>query len=180
MKYDDRNFDPNDDSTHVEPLFTSKRRGTVENRIWAKLIDFFIIQTFLFIVYSLFGSNWMLLLAPMLWSIVDLFNEGQSPGKWLLGLHLVDSLGAPYPKFSNCLIRNLPFLFLSVSIFYFDTFLGFASVILSILLLLLESYFVLLVQSGIRIGDVLSTTKVQDYRDQHMQFIEQYLKEDLD
>jgi hypothetical protein len=78
------------------------------------------------------------------------------------------------------LIRNLPFLFLSVSVFYFDTFLGFASVILSILLLLLETYFVLLVQSGIRIGDVLSTTKVQDYRDQHMQFIEQYLKEDLD
>lgn len=180
MKYESKNFDFNDDSTSVEPLFTSKRRGTVENRIWAKLIDFFIIQVLLFVIYSLFGSNWMLLLAPIFWTIIDLLNEGQSPGKWLLGLHVVDSLGAPLPKFSNCLIRNLPFLFLSVSVFYFDTFFGFASVILSILLLLLEAYFVLLVQSGIRIGDVLSTTKVQDFRDQHMQFIEQYLKEDLD
>jgi uncharacterized RDD family membrane protein YckC len=180
MKYEPKNFDLSEDSTPVEPLFTSKRRGTVENRIWAKLIDFFIIQAFLFIFYSLLGSNWMLLLAPIFWTVMDLVNEGQSPGKWLLGLHVVDSLGAPLPKFSNCFIRNLPFLFLSISVFYFDTFLGFSSVILSILLLLLETYFVLLVQSGIRIGDVLSTTKVQDYRDQHMQFIEQYLKEDLD
>jgi uncharacterized RDD family membrane protein YckC len=173
-------YDFNDESTPVEPLLTSKRRGTIENRIWAKLIDFLIIQTFLFILFSLFGSNWMLIAAPVLWTFIDLFNEGQSPGKWLLGLHVVDSLGAPFPKLSNCFIRNLPFLFLSVSVFYFDTFFGFATVIFSILLLLMETYFVLLVQSGIRIGDVLSTTKVQDYRDQHMQFIEQYLKEDLD
>jgi uncharacterized RDD family membrane protein YckC len=173
-------YDLNDESTPVEPLLTSKRRGTIENRIWAKLIDFFIIETLLFVFYYLFGSNWMLMTAPVLWACIDLFNEGQSPGKWLLGLHVVDSLGAPFTKPSNCFIRNLPFLFLSVSVFYFDTFLGFGSVILSILLLLMETYFVLLVQSGIRIGDVLSTTKVQDYRDQHMQFIEQYLKEDLD
>jgi len=173
-------YDLNDESTPVEPLLTSKRRGTIENRIWAKLIDFLIIETLLFIFYYLFGANWMLIAAPVLWSFVELFNEGQSPGKWLLGLHVVDSLGAPFPSFSGCLIRNLPFLFLSVSLFYFDTFFGFSSVILSILLLLMETYFVLLVQSGIRIGDVLSTTKVQDYRDQHMQFIEQYLKEDLD
>ena len=41
-------YDFNDESTPVEPLFTSKRRGTIENRIWAKLIDIFIIQIFRF------------------------------------------------------------------------------------------------------------------------------------
>jgi hypothetical protein len=91
---------------------------------------------------------------------------------------VVDSLGAASPSFYGCFVRNLPFVVLSLSVFYFDSIIGFAGVILSIIFLVMESYFVLLIQSGLRLGDVLSTTRVQDYRDQHMRFIEQYLKDD--
>jgi uncharacterized RDD family membrane protein YckC len=169
-----------DDPPPLEPLLTGKRRGTMENRLWAKLIDFSIVVSVMFAVEWGFGVAWLFLVAPLLWPIIELWNEGQSPGKWLLGLQVVDSLGAAYPTFSGCLIRNFPFILLSISLFYFDTIIGFSGVILAILLLALETYFVLLIQTGIRIGDVLSTTRVQDFRDQHMRFIEQYLKEDGD
>ena len=169
-----------DDSNPIEPLLTGKRRGTMENRLWAKLIDFSVVALILFGTNWFFGEFWLFIMSPLLWSMIEMWNEGQSPGKWLLGLQVVDSLGAQYPTFSGCLIRNFPFILLSISIFYFDTLIGFSGVIFAILLLALETYFVLLIQTGIRIGDVLSTTRVQDYRDQHMRFIEQYLKEDGD
>lgn len=169
-----------EDSMPVEALLTGKRRGTMENRLWAKLIDFSLIMLCLFGINWFFGGPWLFLAAPLLWAFIELWNEGQSPGKWLLGLQVIDSLGAQYPTFSGCLIRNLPFILLSISIFSYNHIAGFSGVILAIIILALETYFVLLVQTGIRIGDVLSTTRVQDYRDQHMRFIEQYLKEDGD
>lgn len=174
--------DPNleDDVLPVEPLLSGKRRGTMENRLWAKLIDFSIVMLILFGVNWFFASAWLFVAAPLMWTFVELWNEGQSPGKWLLGLQVIDSLGAQYPTFSGCLIRNIPFAILCISIFHYNHILGFSGVILSILMLALETYFVLLIQTGIRIGDVLSVTRVQDYRDQHMRFIEQYLKEDGD
>ena len=162
----------------LEPLLTGIRRGTMENRIWAKIIDFLIVMFFLFLIHWFFGTVWIFIAAPVFWAIIELLNEGQSPGKWLLGLQVVDSLGAPFPAFTGCLIRNFPFLILSVCIFYFDTILGFAGILLAILFISIETYFVLLISSGVRIGDILSTTRVQDFRDQHMRFIEQYLKED--
>ncbi|MEZ4816052.1 MAG: RDD family protein [Bdellovibrionota bacterium] len=164
----------------VDKLLSGKRRGTMENRFWAKLIDFSVVMGSLFAVYWFFGAAWVFLAAPLLWAFIEIWNEGQSPGKWLLGLQVVDSLGAQLPTFSGCLIRNFPFILLSVSIFYFDHIIGFSGVILAILFLALETYFVLLIQTGIRIGDVLSTTRVQDFRDQHMRFIEQYLKDDAE
>jgi|JI10StandDraft_1071094.scaffolds.fasta_scaffold275557_2 uncharacterized RDD family membrane protein YckC len=174
-------FSADDDfRSPLEPLLTGRRRGTVENRLWAKLVDFAVVEIILFGFQWFFPRPWIFLLAPLLWGLVEIWNEGQSPGKWLLGLQVVDSLGATYPNYTGCIVRNIPFTILSVCVFYFDTYIGFAGVMLSIFLLSLETYFVLLIQTGIRIGDVLSTTRVQDYRDQHMRFIEQYLKEDLD
>ncbi len=174
------NYSHDDDLIALEPLLTGKRRGTMENRLWAKMIDFSFVILVMFGTRWFAGDIWLFLVSPLMWAFIELWNEGQSPGKWLLGLQVVDSLGAPYPTFSGCLIRNLPFIILSISVFYFDTIIGFSGVIFAILLLTIETYFVLLIQTGIRIGDVLSTTRVQDYRDQHMRFIEQYLKEDGD
>ncbi len=166
------------ESLPIEALLTGKRRGTMENRLWAKLIDFSLVMLVLFGVNWFVGAGWLFISAPFLWAFIEIWNEGQSPGKWLLGLQVTDSLGAQYPTFSGCMIRNFPFILLSISIFHYNHIAGFSGVILSIILLALETYFVLLIQTGIRIGDVLSTTRVQDYRDQHMRFIEQYLKED--
>lgn len=175
-------FEPklDDEALPVEALLTGKRRGTMENRLWAKLLAFSIVMALLFSINWFFGSGWLFVSSALLSAFIEIWNEGQSPGKWLLGLQVIDSLGAQYPTFSGCLIRNVPFILLSVSLFHYDHIAGFSGVILAIILLALETYFVLLIQTGIRIGDVLSTTKVQDYRDQHMRFIEQYLKEDGD
>src|SRR6187431_695581 len=115
-------FLPNDDDdlrSSQEPLLTGRRRGTMENRLWAKIIDFSFVASFLAVLRWLFPDGWIFVVSPLLWAIIEIWNEGQSPGKWLFGLQVVDSLGAPSPTFTGCIIRNGPFAFLSVCVFYF-------------------------------------------------------------
>jgi hypothetical protein len=46
-----------DDLVPVEALLTGKRRGTMENRLWAKLVDFSIVMSILFTINWFFGSG---------------------------------------------------------------------------------------------------------------------------
>jgi len=159
-----------------EALLTSRVRGNAENRIWAKLIDFALVEMVLFTVRFFFPwSFWVL--PVILWANIDRMGRGQSPGKWLLGLHTVEVRRGAMPSLYNSLVRNLPFIFLSMAIGISHN----ASLLVILPLIayvLLEAYFIFHIRSGLRVGDVLGNTRVADYKDEHTQFIEQFLKED--
>lgn len=159
-----------------EPLLKSTLRPQFQNRAWAKMLDFTLIQTAVFI------SSWIHVLMGFvigagLWSLVDCLGRGQSPGKWLLGLHTVDQKRAVRPGLYQSFVRNLPFFFLTMSLFH-STHLGRAVTLLSVAWIAGEVYFIRSLKSGLRMGDVLGGTRVFEYKDEHTKFIEQFLKEE--
>ncbi|MBS1984191.1 MAG: RDD family protein [Bdellovibrionales bacterium] len=158
-----------------EPLLTSRLRGDRVNRLWAKVIDFALVSLCSLPFLALWPKVlWVLL--PLTWTFLDRMGRGQSPGKWLLGLHTIEGLQGRKPNPYQCLIRNIPCLGLSLS-FICSGAGAWALFIVSFALCLMELYFFFALRSGLRVGDVFANTRVFDYKDEHTQFIEQFLKE---
>ncbi len=159
-----------------EPLITSRKRGNAENRIWAKFIDMCFALPIVYITQLTFP-----ILTPfvsvMIWALMDSLGKGQSPGKWLLGLHTIEVIKGESLKFYNGMIRNIVFAIFCVALVKTGLFWGLVS-LACIVAILLESYFIMTLRSGIRIGDILGYTRVFDFKDIHTQFIEQFLKKD--
>lgn len=158
-----------------EPLLTSRLRGNPENRLWAKALD--VALGSLVSLLSGMVSPWLpWVVVPFYWSQLDRMGRGQSPGKWLLGLHTIEGLHGSKVSGIQSLIRNLPCVFLSLAF----GFTGWMHVILlgsSALACGMELYFLFRLRTGLRVGDVFANTRVFDYKDEHTQFIEQFLKE---
>jgi hypothetical protein len=166
--------DPRYPQLAKEPLITSRQRGTPENRIWAKVIDWMLIHIcFLALNYFFPKLAWIFLIAA--WSWIDSLGRGQSPGKWLSGLHTIDVQRASVPRVYGGLVRNLPFVLLSLGVSS-DSWLSRIALALALAGIAVETYFIFILRSGIRVGDVMGNTRVFDYRDEHTQFIEQFLK----
>ncbi len=159
-----------------EPLLRSHLRGNPENRVVAKFIDILLIESVVFVL-GLFSTVASITLTFFLWGIIDKFGRGQSPGKWLLGLHTVEVDRGYVPSFYQGLVRNLLFVFLSLG-FRVQEWWGSLLLFPVFLLLAMEVYFIFGLKSGIRYGDVVASTRVADFKDQHTQFIEQFLKEE--
>jgi hypothetical protein len=157
-----------------EPLITSRQRGTPENRAWAKVIDWFLVHV-IFVFFSFFfpKTGWIALVFT--WAWIDCWGKGQSPGKWLLGLHTIEVQKAGIPRLYNGFIRNIPFMFFSLGISGNSLMATFA-LALGAATIAVETYFIFVLRSGLRVGDVVANTRVFDYRDEHTQFIEQFLK----
>lgn len=109
--------------------------------------------------------------------MIDSLGKGQSPGKWLLGLHTIDVIKGEALKFYNGMIRNLLFA-IFIAALVKTGFLWSVIALICSLGILLEGYFVIVLRSGIRVGDILGYTRVFDYKDVHTQFIEQFLKKE--
>lgn len=159
-----------------EPYVTGKRGANPENRFWAKFIDVVLIFSVTGVL-SLFMSWIPFLVSLAAWGMVESTGRGQSPGKWLLGLHTIEVRKGLKVNFYSGLIRNLPFFQVNVGLMW-GGFLGFLMVATGIAWLALETYFTFQVSTGIRVGDVLGYTRVFDYKDTHTQFIEQFLLDD--
>ena len=159
-----------------EPLVTSRKRGNVENRLWAKVVDFAFILPVLYFLEIIFPTL-VLPASLLIWAVIDSMGRGQSPGKWLLGLHTIEVQKGESPKLYNGLIRNFLFALLAASLVKSGMIWSLVMV-LSFVLGAMEAYFVFILRSGIRVGDILSYTRVFDYKDVHTQFIEQFLKKE--
>ena len=158
-----------------EGLLRVLSRSTPENRLWAKTLDFVIVLA----VSSLFrGFSPVLGLVVNLlcWTLIDSFGRGQSPGKWLLGLHTIELRRGEKSTFNQGLIRNFPFAQISVGLFL-SSYWSWLLIPPGILWLMGETYFIFKLKTGLRMGDILAGTRVFDYKDEHTKFIEQFLKE---
>jgi hypothetical protein len=159
-----------------EPLLRSHIKGNPENRVVAKFIDIVLIEIVVFLV-AFFSTFLSYVVTVLLWGLFDKLGRGQSPGKWLLGLHTVEVERGYPPSFYQGLIRNFCFIALSFG-FHIPSWWGSLLLFPVFLIVGLEVYFIFSLKSGIRFADVLSATRVADYKDEHTQFIEQFLKED--
>lgn len=159
-----------------EALLNSKLKPQFQNRARAKIIDMMLVQGSVWVFYWLHPLLGVLV-ALGSWTLADCIGRGQSPGKWLLGLHTIDQKRASRPGFYQSFVRNIPFIVLSIAMAHHTPILKALSIV-SLLWIAIEIYFVRHIRSGLRVGDVLGGTRVFEYKDEHTKFIEQLLKEE--
>lgn len=159
-----------------EPLLTSPLRANPENRIIAKALDF-VLGLALQGLVSLVSPLFYFVVGFLYWGTIDTLGRGQSPGKWIVGLHTIEVGRGQKITFYQGLVRNILFLTLSC-LFYLEAWYWSFLMIPVYLGLILEGFFIFRIRSGLRVGDVLSATRVADFKDQHTQFVEQFLKDE--
>ena len=127
------------------------------NRVVAKSIDGLVILT----IFFLGKAVWLplgLLAAFLTCAFQDGMGSGQSVGKKILGLRVVDDQTGLGCSFFQSFQRNFPFaagvLFAAVPLLWMFFILGFLPVVA------LETYLLFQLPTGVRLGDVLGNTLV--------------------
>lgn len=159
-----------------EPLLTSRMNANPENRAAAKLIDVALVEAII-TIGAFFWEPSSFVLAVLLWGGIDILGRGQSPGKWLLGIHTIEVRRGTKANFYSGMVRNFPFILFSWGIGR-GGWTAVALLVPAAICVFIEFYFIFNVRSGIRVGDILGVTRVCDYKDEHTKFIEQFLKEE--
>lgn len=159
-------------------LLLVDNRTIRENRLWAKVIDVSII---LFLAwFAGWVSTWIELMIPaILFTAFDGLGRGQSPGKWLMGLFTIELSRGERINLYQSFVRNIPFILLVTGVLLSSSpVLRFLMVTPALAMLGLETYFAMAIKGGVRVGDIVSNTRVFEYKDEHTLFIEQFLKAD--
>lgn len=142
------------------PIFLGSRHAPLFNRLFAKAIDLLLLA----VIYFLGKEVWVplgVLAAVVIAGIGDGLGTGQSIGKRITGLRVVeDQRGLPCSLWHSVL-RNIPFM-VAIPMVAFPLFWVFF-LLLAIPLLVLELYLVAVLDSGIRLGDVLANTLVIEH-----------------
>ncbi|MBI4403354.1 MAG: RDD family protein [Deltaproteobacteria bacterium] len=138
-------------------IFLGERHTSLFNRLYAKSIDILIIAALFFLGQALWTP--LGILAAMTYSITqDAMGSGQSIGKRIIGLRVVDDqTSMPCTIQASCL-RNLVFA-LGV-LFGAVQWLWLLLILIVIPLIALETYLILSIDSGVRLGDVIANTLV--------------------
>lgn len=142
------------------PIFLGPVRSTPFHRCIAKGIDLVIVTTIFFVAQSIWKP-----LGPLLGAfyaaIQDSMAGGQSIGKRIIGLKtLDDSTGLGCSAFSSGM-RNLPWV---VSVLCATIPVVWVFILLiCIPILILETYLVREVQTGVRLGDIMANTLVVEH-----------------
>lgn len=124
------------------------------SRILAKLIDIFVVLLLILPFYPLGVLMGLIYLA-----LSDSLQHGQSVGKKTFGFRVVDVESGDPCSIRQSVIRNLPFLIpVFFSIFPFWGWI--LTFLVGIPLGILELYFILTLDTGHRIGDVMADTTV--------------------
>lgn len=141
------------------------RQTTLFSRLIARAIDLLVILAVLLVG----KTAWMplgLVLGLLLCGLQDALGNGQSIGKRIMGLRVIEGRAGQSCSMTRSAIRNLPFilafLFGFIPVFWI-LFVGICVPILS-----LELYLVMNVDVGIRLGDVLADTLVVEYVDESL------------
>ncbi len=133
---------------------SSPVRTAIWARIFAKLIDLFIVIILIPLFYPL-----GLLGAIIYLSLSDSLQNGQSLGKKFVGFSVISLIDRMPCTRKQSFIRNLPFILpLSFSIIPFVGWI--LTLLIGIPIILFELYLVFKIDSGHRLGDVMSDTSV--------------------
>jgi uncharacterized RDD family membrane protein YckC len=123
-------------------------------RLIAKAIDFFIVLILTIFLYPI-----GVILAGIYISFCDSFQGGQSVGKKFIGLKVVSSEDGSPCTYKQSFIRNLPIL-IPLSLAIVPIWGWVISFILGSVLILLELYLLITLDSGLRLGDVMADTTI--------------------
>ena len=127
------------------------------NRFLAKTIDVLIVLA----IYFLAGAVWRpfgVLGAVLFCSLQDGMGVGQSVGKRIIGLRVIEDNTGISCSVRDSFLRNFPFA-LGV-VFLAIPFLWVFFLLLCVPFVLFEAYLLLTLESGVRLGDVLGNTLV--------------------
>ncbi|MBI1861841.1 MAG: RDD family protein [Deltaproteobacteria bacterium] len=146
-------------------IFLGSANATKLNRFVAKAIDL----TMVLIIYLIFGAFFHSLgvIASLVFCAVqDSLGIGQSIGKRMMGIQVLEEPHRVSCSAAASLIRNVPFVLLVL--FGFVSSLRFLGVVIAVPLVALEVYLIATLDSGVRLGDILANTLVADYDSQHL------------
>ncbi len=130
---------------------------SIFSRFLAKAIDALLLVA-VFLLGRALSTVVGVALAAFWCSGLDAWGNGQSIGKKIMGLCVIDVSSAMPCNFRNSFLRNFP---LVVAILFGSTsYLWGFFLILAVPLLTLEVYLLLTLESRVRLGDVLGNTRV--------------------
>lgn len=143
-------------------ILLGERHTSIFSRFAAKGIDGLLLIA-LCLILQVVSLPLAALVTAFFSAVQDGFGTGQSIGKRIMGLRVVDDMTGVGCSFRNSFLRNFP---LTVAILFASTPVFWALLILLVLpLLVLEIYLLLTLDSGVRLGDVLGNTLVVEYLD---------------
>jgi len=141
-------------------ILLGTRHTSLFSRFVAKAIDLLVVVAIFFLGKAFLGSIGIGC-AVLFSALQDGFGEGQSIGKRIIGLRVIDdSTGGPC-TFLKSFVRNLPFTLALLPMA--ASFLWGLVSLVTLPLLALEAYLVAALDSGVRLGDVLGNTLVVEY-----------------
>ncbi len=140
-------------------ILLGERHASVFNRLVARGIDTLIAVALLLLGKAMWWPVGCLLACGYC-ALSDGFGEGQSVGKRILGLRVEEFSTATVCSLGSSCVRNLPFvlaLFLASAPLLWIFFL-----LVAVPLVGFELYILLSVHSGVRLGDILANTQVNE------------------
>lgn len=141
-------------------IFLGERQVSVFSRFAAKGIDLLILVA-VYVLVQVISFPLAVLVTGAFAAIQDGFGSGQSIGKKIMGLRVVDDMTGIACSYRNSFLRNFP---LAVAILFGSLPVLWALLILLVLPVVgLEVYLLFTLESGVRLGDVLGNTLVVEY-----------------
>ena len=143
-----------------DSILLGEKRSSSFQRVVARFIDL----TVTAIVFFLGRAIW----SPMGWflgvgyaAVQDALGQGQSIGKKIMGLQVIEESSALPCSFSHSVFRNVPWI-LSLFLLPFPV-VGILAQFVFLPVLFLEFYLLWALESGVRLGDVMGNTCVVEY-----------------
>jgi uncharacterized RDD family membrane protein YckC len=141
-------------------ILSGARQTSVFQRLTAKAIDVLLVTA----LYLFGKALWLpvgVLAAASFAAVQDALGDGQSVGKRIIGLRVIDEYTGMGCSLQNSFLRNLP-----LSLFFvcapFEILSGMCALLVTPLVVL-EIYLLFQVDTGVRLGDVIANTLVVEY-----------------
>ena len=151
------------------PIFLGPRLTSLFSRFAAKAIDL-LFTLAIFLILHRFSPLFAVLVASLLAGFADGFGNGQSVGKRIIGLRVIDDSNGVGCSLQQSFLRNIGFslVFICAAV----PVLWVILVLLVLPILLLEVYLLATLETGVRLGDVLGNTLVQEHAEDSMESVE--------
>jgi len=145
-------------------ILLGERYTSLFNRFSAKAIDLVVVIAVFYLGRALWPPLGIFAAAALI-AFKDGLGTGQSIGKRIIGLRVIDDPTGIACSFRGSLVRNFPFL-LAV-LLAATPWLWVLFIVVGLPLIALEVYLLCALDSGIRLGDVLGNTVVIEYLEEN-------------